>query len=412
MTSTELIPTNIIETSLEVIKTGGVILQENKQRTTKALVVGQNIIDKFYEAGKMDADLDLRANNFLANCRKAKAEMNEARKPITQIFDSIKSEFTSTENLLDTAKADSIPCKIQNLRDQYAKDLKDEADRKRAEADAKANKEKEIIELNSTLELQFSNFMNDVLLTKKQSLNTAFSNITLENFAEKEAGLRKLNPTFPLGLWSEFRPALKSQFISHQDAETIIENVKRSYLQNESSNPYSVKYITELTTLKNELIDRLPSKKTELEAMAKAGVDEKAKLEKEAADRKLAEEKKMQEDAEKSKLEASQKIELDKVAEQTQVLFNKEVEIASNVPTPESRTGYNIEVKHPIGYTQIFQLWFEKEGKGLPTDKIGNTKLDQMKTWCEKLAHKTGEKIESAYVEYHIELKAINKKSN
>ena len=91
-------------------------------------------------------------------------------------------------------------------------------------------------------------------------------------------------------------------------------------------------------------------------------------------------------------------------------MFEQEATLAET-NTPESRQGYEITVLHPVGYTQIFAAWFEKEGKNLPIDKIGNTKLDQMKAFCEKAAQKDGYFIESKFVKYDQSFKAINKKA-
>lgn len=400
---------NIIDNSLDVIKTGGEILSANQIRKDKALTVGENILQQI-AAGGMTADVDQRANNFLANCRKAKDEMNESRKPVTQILDAIKTEFTSVENSLDVAKAGTIPYMVQQHRNEYVKKVKAEEDKKRKDAEDLANRNKEKVQLKALLETQMSDYLNDCLLAKKTSINNAFNNITLETYDAKSKGLQNMVIEFPMGLLNEFKPNIRAVFLTPEDARVITDEVFGAYRANEKTNEFALKYISEITALKNSLVDRLPSKKSELDTMAKANADQKAQLEKEAADRKAAEEKKMREDAEASKSAAAQSIELNKVAEETQVMFDKEAALVTDAPAPEARSEFNIEVKHAIGYTQIFQLWFEKEGKNLSIDKMGNTKLDQMKAWCEKLAHKTNEKIESAYLEYSEVLKAVNKK--
>lgn len=405
--TTELV--NVIDNSIEIIQNGGIVLQKNKERSAKALTIGTDIIDAIEQNG-MSAELDARANNFLANCRKAKEEMNEARKPVTQILDTIKSEFTAAENALDVSKTDSIPFQIQQNRNKWAKHLKDEEEKKRAEAEAKANVEREKIELKAQLETAISNHLNDALLKKKTAINSAFNNITLSNYDEKSNGLKAMVVSYPSGLLKDFAPNIRAKYLSAEDARNLTDEVFKKYRDNETTSDFAKQWVNEITQLKNELVDKLPSKKNELETLAKASAEEKQRLEKEASDRKAAEEKRLQDEAEKNKLEAQQKIDLEKVADETQVLFEKEAATIMDGPAPETRSGYSIDVKHPIGFTQIFTLWFEKEGKNLPIDKIGNTKLDQMKTWCEKHAYKTGEKIDSAYLVYNDEIKAVNKK--
>ena len=92
-------------------------------------------------------------------------------------------------------------------------------------------------------------------------------------------------------------------------------------------------------------------------------------------------------------------------------MFETEAATA-DIQVAEARQGYDIIVVHQAGWVQIFQLWFEQEGKNLPIDKIGNTKLDQMKSWAEKQAHKTGTKIESKFLKYEETFKAVNRKSS
>jgi len=65
-----------------------------------------------------------------------------------------------------------------------------------------------------------------------------------------------------------------------------------------------------------------------------------------------------------------------------------------------TRTGYDMIVKHPSAYAYIFQFWFDKEGKNLAIDEIEKKSLKQMKTFCEKYAHKNDETIQSPYIEY------------
>jgi hypothetical protein len=112
--------------------------------------------------------------------------------------------------------------------------------------------------------------------------------------------------------------------------------------------------------------------------------------------------------------EAKRKADLDadvkKQGEQTMVMFEKEAAVAETADAPETKVGYEITVLHPVGFTQIFAIWFEKVGKDLPVDKIGNTKLDQMKAWAEKEALK-GTKIDSKFIQYNDTFKAVNRKA-
>ena len=73
------------------------------------------------------------------------------------------------------------------------------------------------------------------------------------------------------------------------------------------------------------------------------------------------------------------------------------------------RTGYSITVLHPSGYAQIANYYFEKEGLQQPINALERKTLGQMKTFCEKQAHKTGELIQSKYLKYEETYKAVAK---
>ena len=108
---------------------------------------------------------------------------------------------------------------------------------------------------------------------------------------------------------------------------------------------------------------------------------------------------------------AQMEADIKKQGEETMVMFEQEAAMAEDTPSPEMRQGYEIEVLHPVGYTQIFALWFEKMGKDMPVDKLGNTKLEQMKAWAEKEAHKSGTRIDSKFLKYTETFKAVNRKA-
>ena len=99
-----------------------------------------------------------------------------------------------------------------------------------------------------------------------------------------------------------------------------------------------------------------------------------------------------------------------KQGDQTMAMFEKEATLAETVPQIESKVSLEIEILHPAAYVQVFQLWFENEGKNLPIDKIGNTKISQMVAWAEKFATKGGDKIVSKFLNYKDSFKAVNRK--
>jgi hypothetical protein len=444
----------VIENSIEVLKTGPQILQSNQIRAQKALIVGKNILSAIQEEG-ITAELDERAKNYLININKALPEMKQERAAVTQIMDELKKMFTEVENQLDPKKSGTVPAQIQVARDTYAKQMAEEAERKRKEAEAAAAKAKQRIELISTIEIKLSNYFNDYLLSKKTKFQQSFNSLELKEFADNAAAIRQYTPCYNKKHFDAFDAGLYSSVFTLEELQALQTEVMAGKYET-----YNTKYVDEMTSLKKEIVDKLPSKFEELkeqkrladeaaeaaekariaeqkrqEQIAKANAAEKERLEKEAAiarenERKQQEELKKQQDAaaaeqkrreeeeqkklaaeaEEAKRLAEQEAEMKKQGEQTMVMFEQEAALADSV-APEARQGFEITVLHQAGYVQIFQLWFENEGKNLPIDKIGNTKLEQMKTWAEKQAHKTGTKIESKFLKYEDSYKAVNRKA-
>lgn len=452
----------IIQKSIELFRTAPEVLKENQAKTQKALIVGNDILKQWQSAWAMEdedaklralATVDERSNNYLVNCGNALKFQKDTRAAITQMMDNFKSFFTQAENDIDKYKPNTVPSKVQNNRDTYVQEAHKISERKRKEAERIAAKAKEAIEIKAHIELRLSDQYNDYLLQRKQSYTNSFNAITLADYEEKCQKLKALKPQFA------FAPTqLCIIMVLHHNNEEIAAFTEeiRSQKQAELSNNFTA----EIQLLIGDLIEKLPSKKAELDEEKRladeaadlaeknrlaeierqnkinaANAEEKERLEKEAeAQRKLDAdkekqlleqqqkadlEKKEREDADQQRLKEeaaaatendSQKIEVSKQGAQTMVMFEQEATLAETTPAPDTRQGFDLVVLHPVGFTQIFAVWFEKIGKDLPIDKIGNTKLDQMKAWAEKEAHKNGFKIESKFLKYEPTFKAVNKK--
>lgn len=445
----------VIENSIEILRTAPEILQSNQIRKDKALNVGSNILANIEEHG-MDPQLDDRAMNYLVNIGKANKEMKESRAGVTQIMDQLKSMYTEVENVLDVKKAGTVPFKIQEHRNAYAKEQAAEAERKRKEAELVAAKAKETIDIRTSISNTFNRLFNEYLLQKKQKFQQKFNALTLGAFADDAAAIRQYQPNFTREHYNaiNFQP-FRCIYVTPDEQQALYTEIKAGLFEQ-----YASAYVTEMTALKTDLVDKLKSKFEELKEqkrladeaataaeaariaeeerqkkMAEANAAQRKKLEAEAAIARAAEVKRlealrlqqeaadqerkqreaedairMQREAEESQRKAEQESEIKRQGDQTMILFEQEAALATDAPAPEVRQGYEIEILHPVACTQIFALWFENEGKNLPIDKILNTKVDQMKAWAEKHAHKNNVKIESKFLKYNESFKAVNRK--
>lgn len=453
----ETMEVSIIENSLEILKSGGVILQANQERASKAVAVGNSILQAIEaNGGRLTKELDERCKKYLSNCSSAVSEMKEERRAVTQIMDQLKKFYTEAENQLDVKKDGTPAASIQKHRNAYAQQLHEEAEERNRQAEIKAQKEKEAIDIKSSCDSRLMTFFNDYLLSRKTLYQETFNKITLDDFSEKSQNLRYWEPAYPLGHFETFKHGLYGKHHNTQEVEELIQPVLTSRLEN-----FKKIFHKEMSDHLDQLVALLPSKKSELEAAAEverkrlelerqqqeaeakrkeelaaaAAADRKALEEKQVKEREVEEQRRKEAEAEQNRLNeermkreaeenerlereaAEQKkqdelqIEMNKNVEQTMVLFNQEADIAVDTPTPESRKRYEIVVSHPAGYVQIFQFWFEREGKNLSIEKIGNTKMDQMKAFCEKMAFKSDEKIESKFLTYKDVFSAVNRKA-
>jgi len=433
----------IITNSIEVFKTAPQVLTANRERTSKAVAVGKTIIDQWVAAWGIEdqearltalAEADQRSNKYLVNCSTALTQEKELRAPITQLMDSFKSMFTEAEKDLDRAGKDTFPAKIQGNRNEYAKTLAAIQEEKRKAAQLIEDRGKEIVELKAEAEKRLFSKYNEYLVNVKNKLQGAFNGLTLESWDATIPTIQNYIPALKPEAVKGLSVSMFAKYHTQDEVQKMIGDVVEEKIPE-----YAANYIAELSLLRDELVDKFQSKKNEL-IEAKRIADEaedarkKAELEQDAEKKKrlqadqeklLADQKKLEDDKKQREADEAQKItqhaadaesanntKVDVAAQgaTTMLMFDKEAAIADTTQAPEVRKSWKITVLHQVGWTQIFQIWFEKVGKDLPVDKIGGTKMDAMKTFCEKEATKSGTFIEGKFLRYDEDFTTVARK--
>lgn len=387
----------------EVILSGSEILQSSALRVEKALTVGENIIKAIHEQG-MSAELDERANKFLVNCRTAKNDIETQRKPITAFFDSIRKQFTETEGKLDPKKTDTVVYKIQSHRDAYVKKLRDEEAEKQRLAQAKLDKDNELIDIKSSLETQLSEYVQTHILERKQKLQNSFNGITLETFVEKSKALKTLVISYSRQHFDLFSPNYCRKFHTQDETSVLLDE----FMKSKDFELIAAVVVREIQKFKSELIEKLPSLKTSLDEMAKAGEEEKKRLEAEKAKREADAEAKMKADAAAKAKADAEALELKKTADQTNAMMNNMV--LTDSVAPETRDGYKITLLNKTAIAEIFTFWFQREGMTLTLEELQKKSIAQMIAYCEKVGHKSNDMIVSVNLKYEPVYKAVNRK--
>ena len=205
----------------EVIISGSEILKNSELRVSKAVSVGNKLLAEIQENG-MSPELDERANKFLVNCRTAKNDIENQRKPITAFFDTIRKQFTEIEGKLDPKKTEALPTAIQYYRDQWVKKLKTDEEAKQRISQAKIDKEKEVIDIKTSLEVQLSTFVNNHISERKQKLQDSFNNITLDNFPDKSQALKVLVVSYQKSHFDSFSPNWQRKLVTQEETTVML----------------------------------------------------------------------------------------------------------------------------------------------------------------------------------------------
>jgi septal ring factor EnvC (AmiA/AmiB activator) len=446
--------------SLSIFQGAPQVLKENKLSVTGAKAAIQKIYDAYTANGnKMNAELDAQAKDLLIKINATIKSMNGKRSGFTQLASALSKQFTTLEAELDPTKAGTEANKIQKLRDDWAKFCIEEGERKRKEAQAETEKQKQKAELKGWIIQKIGELLANYLFTQKQAWNNSFNAITLADYDTKAAKLTDAPCAFNnTASASILQYNLPFSRLSDEDKTTVQRVTHEEY----DFTSWIATYNREMAELKQTLIDRLPSKKTELEAaaeaererqqelqrqqeaerhrqetIAKANAEEKERLEKQAEidrenerkrreqldaeknrqdeerrQREDEERRKMEDEKKHSELRAKESGNLATASMTAASLFDQAAAVSETANTPEARTGYDIAVLHPAGWVEIFQFWYQREGVKLSVEESGKKSLNQMKKFVEAVAKKDDVKIESKYLKYTIAVKAINRKED
>lgn len=397
-TTNSLVPVIDTIALAEIIHQAPAILEENTSSHDKALEAGQKYLAIIEQSG-MNDQLDVVLAGFLEKLRTTKKTMNDRRGPFTQIMTEVAKRFTSLEADIDPAGKSNIFFQIQTKRNEYASAKIAEQQKREREAREKLEREKEKISIESFAE----NSMRQAAATytadfKAKMLNT-FEGLSLQTIDHGAEQFSKIDQFNPLMLIMPQTP--NYYYMKPEDVTAILVSIR----SDESLiSELREQFKKEIILLREELIDKIPSKKAELEAIAQAGEIEAKRLQDLAEQRKLDDQAKLEKETQEKAKQASD----DALAKEQSAQLDATVNVQADLfqEAPKVKEGCEIIVKNNAAWQLIFMFWWEREGKSLPVDKIEKKTMLQMKSYCEKQAVATGEEIASTLIEYKITYKA------
>ena len=371
--------------------------QDNKLSREKCIEAGQAILDAIQAQGMTD-ELDQQAATFIEKARKTVKKMNERRSPVTKLFDDIRNEFTAMENAINPLKADTIPYQLQQLRNQFAaKKRAEEEERRRREYErqqaeqARARMKQDIEE---DFKAQFQQLVNKVC----NDLSAIDSAVTLANY---ETSFKQIK---------EFSSALPADFLYNLHtyiripAGVSVEELRKVEIETKErlGKQFSEQYDFEVDSTKQYIIDRLPSKKANLERMAQANEEEAARIKAEMEARQRREAEQQEAERRRKEEEEKQKAEMARQQSEMDSLFATQASLQEY--QPKTKVTKKIEILNPEGIMPILSMWWSKEGCHLTVEELSKMFKKQI-TFCEKLA-KEGTFIEDESVCYIDDVKA------
>lgn len=397
--STELIK---VEEFTSLMKSAPDALGKNQKSIANCNSAGQAILDTIQGEGMTD-ELDAKAAEYLKKVNVTITNMKSRRAPVTQLFDRIRSIFTTDEKAIDPKDNSTIPGKIAAERDRYAALKREEERRKQQEMQRQANIEKEKGTYRLAIEQAINTHVSSYFAEQQKNLSHIWESITLATFELKEKSIRGWSTLYPREHFDTFNQDITTYYL---DAQTKA-NIKAEILYNKYS-ALSQQYKFDMEDLRQSFIDRLSSKKQELieeEELRKKDAEAAAKAETERKQREEEERKQRELEIQQKEHELQQKAESSIQSAQMNSLF---ATAAASVTTRTSKAKVTerIKILHPAGFLEIYQMWWINEGQNLTIEELEKIHK-KMISFCEKKANSDDEmKIKSKYIRYEEEVKA------
>lgn len=397
--STELIK---VEEFTSLMKSAPDALGKNQKSIANCNSAGQAILDTIQGEGMTD-ELDAKAAEYLKKVNVTITNMKSRRAPVTQLFDRIRSIFTTDEKAIDPKDKSTIPGKIAVERDRYAALKREEERRKQQEMQRQANIEKEKGTYRLAIEQAINTHVSSYFAEQQKNLSHIWESITLATFELKEKSIRGWSTLYPREHFDTFNQDITTYYL---DAQTKA-NIKAEILYNKYS-ALSQQYKFDMEDLRQSFIDRLSSKKQELieeEELRKKDAEAAAKAETERKQREEEERKQRELEIQQKEHEQQQKAESSIQSAQMNSLF---ATAAASVTTRTSKAKVTerIKILHPAGFLEIYQMWWINEGQNLTIEELEKIHK-KMISFCEKKANSDDEmKIKSKYIRYEEEVKA------
>lgn len=372
---------------------------DNKLSCERCISAGQSILNTITASGGMTDELDKEAALFIEKARKTVKKMNEKRSPVTKLFDDIRREFTVIENAIDPTKADTIPYKLQQYRNQYAAKKRAEEEKRRQEEYKRQQAEQARVKLRQDIEGDFKTQFQTYLNQSINWLTAKDSSVTLENYSTVYSEVKNFSASLPADWLQNLHTLIRIPGNVSVDELRQIETDTKERLGKQ----FTEQYTAEIQDNKDFILDRLPSKKANLERITQTDAADAARAKAEMEERQRKEAQEREAERKRREEEEKQKAEMARQQAEMSGLFAEQASMQNY--QPKVKVTQKIELLNPEGIMPILSMWWSKEGCTLSVEELSKLFKKQI-TFCEKLANKDNVYIENESVQYIDDVKA------
>lgn len=370
---------------------------DNRQSHDRCLAAGQAILSEIKQGGMTD-ELDIKAAAYIDKARRTVKAMNERRSAVTKLFDEVRAQFTALENGIDPTKKDTVPAQLQTFRNAFAAQRRQEELRRQEEEARRRRAEEARVMYASDLTAALKRAYDVLLASVDDKMRGVYDGMTPANYENAYGRIKSFPAELPERFFSTIQRPPHSPELADEEAQNIFEGLLKELLQQ-----FGQSFPADVDVCRNRFLDKMPSRKAELERMAAASAEEAQRMRAEAAAREKAEAERLEKERLEKAEEERRQAELRRKAAEAQTLFDTQSAVSSYAP--KTKASKKIVLLAPNGILQIISLWWSKEGCTLTTDELAK-KFKAQITFCEKLANKTGELVRDKDVQYVDEIKA------
>lgn len=384
-----------------IIKNAPQAFKENSLSHDRCIEFGKILLERVITEGMNDI-LDKEIADYIEKAKKTVKKMNGKRCSVTQLFDSIRSAYTTLENEVDPTKKDTVPAQLQAHRNAFAAKKREEYELELRQRQLQQEKASQTEKYTQSVEEAIRKQINAKISGVCNKMLSLESSVTLENYEEVFESIRLTSSTEIKNSYFRITPAptFYPTMLNHPETRAIEDNVKA---KNEEYMHQSCKQIEDL---RDEILDRLPSKRKELEKIALASKEEAERIKKELEEKERAAAE--QYEKERAEREAKERAAAELAAQKQEMesLFGA-AEVQANQYQPKTSVKKRINILHPDGFMQVLGMWWAQCGCTLSVQELEKMFAKQI-TFCNKIANDKDNPIliVSENVEYVDEVKA------